>query len=107
MRNNKNKIGIQNIMRKAETKFYENAQNNLSPERYSQMQDEQGLGLFVAGNYPSPEWEKYVGFVPENAWHYEVNIGIAKEPGESSDLFAKILISRDGEEDYCHIIWEP
>ena len=94
-------------MRLAEQRVLEQAEVHLPPERVNEIQSAAGSGLFVAGRYPSSGWEPIVGFIPDNDFHYEVVIGIAVEPGEPSNLFAKALISRDGEEDACFIQWNP
>src|SRR5438128_2721774 len=107
MRNRSKRRGIQAVMRLAEQSVYEQAENNLLPERLNEMRSAAGSLLFVAGRYPSPGWQEIVGFVPDNDFHYEVTVGIAVEPGEPPNLLAKVLVSRDIEEDLCFIHWNP
>lgn len=107
MRNQSKRYGIQTVMRMAETRVYDQAENSLSPERLAEMRLAAGSSLFVAGRYPSEGWEPIVGFVPDNDFHYEVTVGIAVDPGDHPNILAKVLISRDIEEDLCVIRWNP
>lgn len=107
MRDRSKRRGIQTVMRLAEQRVYEKAEQHLVPERLNEMKSAAGTNLFVAGRYPSPSWEGVVGFAPDKDFHYEVMVGIAVEPGESPNLFANVLISRDVEEDFCFIHWNP
>ncbi len=107
MRDRTKRLGIQAVIRRAEQRVHEQAASNLSPERKAEMDAAIGSALFVAGRYPSPHWSALVGFVPDNDFHYEVMVGIAVDPTEKPNLLAKVLISRDAEEDYCFIHWNP
>ncbi|MGW8391384.1 DUF440 family protein [Pseudoduganella sp. HUAS MS19] len=107
MRDRSKRRGIQAVTRLAEQHVYEQAENALSPERFTEMRDAAGSSLFVAGNFPSQNWEKIAGFAPDNEFHYEVTIGIGVDPGEPPNILAKVLISRDVEEDFCLIQGAP
>ncbi len=107
MRDKSKKIGINNVMRIAEKKIYDLAEKNLSSDRFLELQSAFRKGAFVGGFFPSPDWKNLVNFTPDNEYFYEVFVGIAVERGKTPNIFARALISRDGEEDYCHIIWEP
>ena len=107
MRDRSTRLGIQAVIRLAEQRVYEQAENHLSPERLTEMKSAAGSTLFVAGHYPSPGWEAVAGIVPDKDFHYEVVIGIGTEPGQPANLFARVLISRDSEEDLCLIQWNP
>lgn len=93
-------------MRAAESSIYSKAEACLSPSRYEELEVAKGRALFVAGNYPGPDWET-VGFAPDQKMFYQVTVGIGVDPGQDVNLFAKALISRDASSDFCHIVWEP
>jgi uncharacterized protein len=94
-------------MQMAEQLIYGQAEAQLSPQRFKEMKAAAGKVLFVAGNYPGPEWEHSVGFLPAQDIFYQVTVGIAVDPGQAENVLAMALISRDVTNDFCHIIWEP
>lgn len=94
-------------MRLAEQQIYEQAENQLTSNRLNEMKAAAGSSLFVAGCYPSAGWEQVAGFVPDKDFHYEVVVGIAVEPSMPANLIAKALVSRDVEEPFCLIQWNP
>lgn len=94
-------------MRLAEQRVSEQAAVGLLPQRLGEMRAEAGAHLFVAGRYPAPDWESFVGFTPDHDFHYEVTVGIAVDHGEPPNILARALISRDAAEDFCFIRWYP
>ena len=94
-------------MRAAETSIYSQAEACLSPSRFEEMNAAKSGALFVAGNYPGPDWEQVVGFIPDQRDFYQVTVGIAVNPGRNANIFAKALICRAVSSDFCHIVWEP
>lgn len=99
--------GITAVMRAAEILIYSQAEACLSPLRYEELNAAKGGGLFLAGNYPGPDWKQVLGFAPDQQLFYQVTVGIADDPGRDANIFAKALISRDVSNDFCHIVWEP
>jgi hypothetical protein len=99
--------GIPAAIRAAETSIFSKAVECLSRPRYEELDAAKGGALFVAGNYPGPDWESVVGFAPDPRRFYQVTVGIGVDPGQDANLFAKALISRDASSDFCHIVWEP
>lgn len=99
--------GIRAVILIAEQAISDQAEVNLSPQRFEELRSAAGNLLFVAGNYPGPEWEAVVGFVPAQELYYQVIVGIAVDPGQPINLFAQALISRDVSAPFCHIVWEP
>jgi uncharacterized protein YciU (UPF0263 family) len=91
----------------AETMIYDEAEQQLSPQRFEEMKASAGKELFVAGGSPGPEWEQFVGFVPAQDIFYQVTVGIAVDPGQAENVLAKALISRDTSSEFCHIVWDP
>lgn len=94
-------------MRLAEQRAYVEAEAGLPPQRLAEMKAAVGTSLFVAGRYPSQDWEGFVGFSPDPEFHYEVTLGIAVDDGETQNVLARVLISRDSAEDFCFIRWYP
>ncbi len=101
------KHGIRAVILIAEQSIYDQAEVNLSPQRFEELKAAAGNLLFVAGNYAGPEWEAVVGFVPTQELYYQVTVGIAADQGQPINLFAQALISRDVSAPFCHIAWEP
>jgi len=99
--------GLRTVMLMAERAIHELASQNLAPLRLAQMDAAIGTGLFTAGNYPASDWERLVGFIPDRDLYYQVMVGIAADPPQPPDIFAKALIGRDTSADFCHIVWEP
>ena len=99
--------GIKTATFMAEEMIYNQAEEHLSLKRYTEMKAEAGRYLYVAGNYPTSEWEQFVGFTPAADMYYQVNVGVAGDPGQAPNIFAMALICRDVSKDFCHIIWEP
>lgn len=93
-------------MRLAEAAIYNKAEASLSPSRYEELNAAKGGALFIAGNYPGPDWESLVGFVPDQQMFYQVTVSIAVDPGQDANILAKALISRDVSSDFCHIVWD-
>lgn len=97
--------GISAVMRLAETAIYNKAEAFLSPSRCEELNTAKGGALFVAGNYPGPDWESRVGFVPDQKMFYQVTVGIAVDAGQDANILAKALISRNASSDFCYIVW--
>lgn len=58
---------------------------------------------------PAEDWEEHVGFDATSERYSEVIIGLAEEEnpeGSISDIFARLLISRDKDNKFCHILWK-
>ncbi|MCZ8393595.1 DUF440 family protein [Achromobacter xylosoxidans] len=93
-------------MHLAEAAIYNKAEAFLSASRYEELKTAKGDALFLAGNYPGPDWESLVGFVPDQKMFYQVTVGIAVDPGQEANILAKALISRDAASDFCYIVWD-
>lgn len=103
MRDKRNRLGINNSMLLIEQLFIEQIEEHLNAV---EVVDFRARG-YVAGNYPPASWEKFVGFVPDNDFHYQVTIGLAVESGEKPQVLALALIDRDKESKFRHLIWKP
>ncbi len=55
----------------------------------------------------SRDWEQHVGFEVDDETYAEVRIGLVNENDDVlDDVFARLLISRDPEHKFCHILWK-
>lgn len=52
------------------------------------------------------DWEEYVDFELHPDYFSEVVIGLTNEKDELDDIFARILICREKEYKFCHILWK-
>ncbi|QIQ21615.1 HI1450 family dsDNA-mimic protein [Zophobihabitans entericus] len=57
---------------------------------------------------PDPMWqEEQLDFDPlNNDFFAEVIIGLTNDQGEIDDIFARMLICREKDEKFCHILWK-
>ncbi|MFV0574068.1 MAG: HI1450 family dsDNA-mimic protein [Vibrio sp.] len=52
------------------------------------------------------DWEEHVGFEVDETYA-EVRVGLVNEADDAlDDVFARLLISRDPENKFCHILWK-
>ncbi|MDA0147808.1 HI1450 family dsDNA-mimic protein [Vibrio sp. LaRot3] len=53
------------------------------------------------------DWVEHVGFEVDKETYAEVRIGLVNEENDVlDDVFARLLISRDPEHKFCHILWK-
>lgn len=86
--------------------FLELAADNLDPADIIlfnlQFEERGGAELFD----PSQEWEQHVDFDLNPDFFSEVVIGLAEsEDGEITDVFACVLLCREKDHKFCHILW--
>ncbi|MFY8272981.1 HI1450 family dsDNA-mimic protein [Pseudoalteromonas sp. SSDWG2] len=81
----------------------------LAPEHLSEQDIDdfnahrEALG-FIEESAPSEQWHEIVAMEIEPEFYSEVTIGLELE---NQDLvFARVLISRDQDAPFCHIIWK-
>lgn len=55
---------------------------------------------------PSDEWLEHVDFDLNPDYFSEVIIGLTNEADEIDDIFARVLICREKDNKFCHIIWK-
>ncbi|MFD2176797.1 HI1450 family dsDNA-mimic protein [Veronia pacifica] len=85
--------------------FYEMAEDNLDYNdllAYRESFDEQGAGVAVEAD---SDWEQHVGFDVDRSAFIEVRIGLV-EGEELNDVLVRMLISRDPEKKFCHLLWK-
>lgn len=67
-----------------------------------QFEERGGAELFD----PCEEWEQHVDFDVNPDFFSEVVIGLAdSEDGEITDVFARVLLCREKDHKFCHILW--
>lgn len=53
------------------------------------------------------DWSQHVGFDVDKESYAEVKIGLVNEADDAlDDVFARMLISRDQDNKFCHILWK-
>ena len=53
------------------------------------------------------DWVEHVGFEFDKEVYAEIRIGLVNEENDVlDDVFARLLISRDAEHKFCHILWK-
>jgi hypothetical protein len=84
--------------------FLELAPNNLSDkdiEEFNLHREELG---FIEEDEPDEQWQDFVALEIEPEHFIQVLVGL--EFDSEDVLFAKILISRDKDAPFCHILWK-
>ena len=84
--------------------FLELAPNNLSDkdiEEFNLHREELG---FIEEDEPDEQWQDFVALEIEPELFVQVLVGL--EFDNQDILFAKILISRDKDAPFCHILWK-
>jgi len=84
--------------------FLELAPNNLSDkdvEEFNLHREELG---FIEEDEPDEQWQDFVALEIEPEHFFQVLVGL--EFDNEDVLFAKILISRDKDAPFCHILWK-
>ncbi|MDP5253540.1 MULTISPECIES: HI1450 family dsDNA-mimic protein [unclassified Vibrio] len=87
--------------------FLEMAPDNLEPADviiFTAQFEERGAAELVE---TGADWPQHVGFDTADEQYAEVRIGLVNEDNdELDDVFARLLISRDPEQKFCHILWK-
>ncbi|OBT12071.1 hypothetical protein A9264_02690 [Vibrio sp. UCD-FRSSP16_10] len=53
------------------------------------------------------DWAQHVGFEVDKETYAEIKIGLVNEADDIlDDVFARMLVSRDTEHKFCHILWK-
>ncbi|WP_444911662.1 DUF440 family protein [Microbulbifer sp. PAAF003] len=103
----KNRWGIPKISNLAHEKFHEIASDHLSKQDIETWNRESDSRGFVAHNAPDDSWEPIIGFVPDPTFYSQVTIGLAVDPGEQPEVFAKVLICREKSNEFTKFVWRP
>ncbi len=83
--------------------FLQLAPDNLSEqdiELFNQYREQHG---FIEAIEPSDKWLEFVEFEIEQEAYAEVSIGV--EFDGQDHIFASMLISREKDAPFCHVIW--
>ncbi|BBN82162.1 UPF0263 protein [Pseudoalteromonas sp. A25] len=95
---------VEEITHQAYEIFQQLAPENLSEqdiEQFNQHHEEFG---FIEDSEPDDSWQNFVALEIEPEHFVQVLVGIEYEDGD--EVFAKILISRDIDAPFCHILWK-
>ena len=95
---------IEEVTHQAYDIFLELAPNNLSDkdvEEFNLHREELG---FIEEDEPDEQWQDFVALEIEPEHFIQVLVGL--EFDNEDVLFAKILISRDKDAPFCHILWK-
>ena len=101
----KNRWGFRKIAGLAHQKFRDLASENLSEEDIDIYNSESGSRGYVAQHSPKDDWSSIVGFTPDDVFYSEITIGLAVDPGESPDIYARILACKEKDHEFFHFIW--
>ncbi|GAA5647502.1 MULTISPECIES: HI1450 family dsDNA-mimic protein [Vibrio] len=87
--------------------FLEMAPDNLEPADVilftAQFEDRGAAELVETGD----DWVQHVGFEVDKEDFAEVRIGLVNEENDVlDDVFARMLVSRDPDKKFCHILWK-
>ncbi|MBU2898185.1 HI1450 family dsDNA-mimic protein [Vibrio hepatarius] len=55
----------------------------------------------------SDDWAQHVGFDVDKNIYAEIRVGLVNEDSDVlDDVFARLLISRDPDNKFCHVLWK-
>lgn len=102
-----NLISYDDVIETAYDIFLEMAPDNLEAADVilftAQFEDRGAAELVETGD----DWHEHVGFDVDKEVYAEVRIGLVNEnTDELDDVFSRLLISRDPEHKFCHILWK-
>ncbi|WP_114808465.1 HI1450 family dsDNA-mimic protein [Vibrio cholerae] len=100
-------ISIDDTIDTAYDIFLEMAPDNLEPADVilftAQFDDRGAAELVDVGD----DWDDQVGFDVDKEIYAEVCIGLVNEENDVlDDVFARMLISRDPDQKFCHMLWK-
>ena len=88
----------------AQEHFRAAVKDNLSENLIQELESD---GIRSSG-YPSSQWQNVLGYIPDKKMHYEF---ILYKPSASipfaEKLYARILVSRNRDSEFCKIVWLP
>ncbi|MGF1910700.1 HI1450 family dsDNA-mimic protein [Vibrio kasasachensis] len=69
----------------------------------AQFEDRGAAELVETGD----DWATHVGFDVDKEVYAEVRVGLVNEENDVlDDVFARLLVSRDPDNKFCHILWK-
>jgi hypothetical protein len=87
--------------------FLEMAADNLEPADvliFTAQFDDRGAAELVE---VADDWSSEVGFDVDKTTYAEIHIGLVNEESDAlDDIFARMLVSRDPSQKFCHIFWK-
>lgn len=101
-----NRLSEEEALDQAYDIFLELAPDNLDPADiilFNLQFEERGAAEVVD---LTDVWEEHINFDIEPDYFTEVVIGLVNEHDDIDDIFARILICREKENKFCHILWK-
>ncbi|WP_247682546.1 MULTISPECIES: HI1450 family dsDNA-mimic protein [unclassified Pseudoalteromonas] len=95
---------VEEITHQAYDIFLQLAPENLSEQDIQQFNEHHGEYGFIEDSEPDDDWQQFVSLEIEPEHFIQVIIGIEYEDGD--EVFARILISRDMDAPFCHVLWK-
>ncbi|WPC72996.1 HI1450 family dsDNA-mimic protein [Vibrio porteresiae] len=100
-------ISYDDIIETAYDIFLEMAPDNLEPADVilftAQFEDRGAAEVVEIGD----DWVDHVGFEIDQEICAEVRIGLVNEENDVlDDVFARLLLSRDPDQKFCHMLWK-
>ncbi|MBL4829289.1 MAG: YciU family protein [Aliivibrio sp.] len=100
-------ISFDDVIDAAYDIFLEMAPDSLEPADvalFTLQFDERGAAEVVE---TGADWPEHVGFDVDGKVFAEVRIGLVNESSDVlDDVFARMLISRDPDNKFCHMLWK-
>ncbi|WP_114764229.1 HI1450 family dsDNA-mimic protein [Vibrio rhodolitus] len=100
-------ISFDDVIDTAYDIFLEMAPDNLEAADVilftAQFEDRGAAELVETGD----DWVAHVGFDVDKEVYAEVRVGLVNEENDVlDDVFARLLVSRDPDNKFCHILWK-
>ncbi|TMP27379.1 DUF440 domain-containing protein [Pseudoalteromonas rubra] len=97
---------IEEVSQQAYDIFLELAPDNLTIEDielFNAHSEELG---YIEDSVPDESWASLVAYEQETEAEHFVQVTVGLETDQGDVMFAKILISRDLDAPFCHIVWK-
>tara|TARA_B100000745_G_scaffold137661_1_gene89952 strand:+ start:159 stop:479 length:321 start_codon:yes stop_codon:yes gene_type:complete len=98
-------LDAEQISELAEDIFYDMAPDNLEPLLLTSFEKKFEDDAFIEVTAPQHDWEPWTEFVPEPELFAEVVIGFFQGKGRTKRVLARMLLSREQNNRFCHVLW--
>ncbi|MCG7560438.1 DUF440 family protein [Pseudoalteromonas sp. McH1-42] len=86
--------------------FLELAGDNLTAEDVELFDSQSEEFGFIEDSVPDDSWHTLVAYDQEAEAEHFIQVSVGLEETQGDVIFAKILISRDLDAPFCHIVWK-
>ncbi|RZM73226.1 DUF440 domain-containing protein [Pseudoalteromonas rubra] len=97
---------IEEVSQQAYDIFLELAADNLTAEDVELFDSHSEEFGFIEDSVPDDSWQSLVAYEQEAEAEHFVQVTVGLELAQGDTVFAKLLISRDLDAPFCHIIWK-